>query len=752
MNSFAIAGLFFVCIPSLVVGPFILVKGRKKVHLLWAAFLSAVALWGFGMFKIGTAANAADSLFWWRIAEIGVIFIPIFLVHFVISFLGLRRKIFLILFYVATAIFLYCNIFTDYFIKNLYFAFNQFYYISATPLYTVFICAFVVSVIYVLFELAIAYKKTTSILRYQIKYLILAFLVGFSGGITSYPPVYGLNVYPAWNATIFISVLAVAYAILRYRLMDIRIVVRKTVIYFLSAGFVYGAFYLIIWLYNNFFGSVYNNAAYFSGLILAPLFVGLFVWFTGKIKGITNKYLFTNLYNQQEAIAKLTDELTNSIDLNKISDSIVESMKNAMQTDKISILINQNKNLKLKIINSVGFNKEIFNNFSPDGFLIKHFQKNQKPIIRDEIQMQNPDDENLKQIVKEMKKSELSLCLPMVNSGKLIGVIILGNKIDGDAYTSDDLNLLNTLSKQAAIAIENANSYQEIQDFSKTLQQKVDDQTKEIRKQKEEVEKAFELEKKVNEELKELDTNKTDFMLITQHHLRTPLSVNAGFLDLLLNGTFGKVPVKIKDALHRLQESTQKEIDVVNELLDASSYQIGKEVIRLGNLIDFEILMEETLKDLTAEADTKGIYLKYEKHGKIPKIPADRTKLKLVLTNVIDNCIKYTAKGGVTVITEVKTDKLLITVKDTGIGLSNELIQNLFKKTFHRGEQAKRMFAVGKGLGLFLSGKIIEGHHGKIWAESKSDGNGSAFYIELPLKQDDLASQPLKVENNVTVK
>jgi signal transduction histidine kinase len=409
--------------------------------------------------------------------------------------------------------------------------------------------------------------------------------------------------------------------------------------------------------------------------------------------------------------------------------------------------------IRYKITKVIGFNETNGISLVQDNFLTQYLQKTQKPLVRDELQMITKDlsdareRQNFFQLAENIKRIEASLCLPMIISGKLIGIIVLGSKISGDAYTSDDLNLLNTLSKQAAIAVDNARLYKEVQDFSKTLQQKVDEQTKEIRGQKEKVEQAFEIEKKANEELKNLDENKTQFMLITQHHLRTPLSVNNGFLDLMLAGTFGKIPAKIKDVILRLSESTQKEIDVVNELLDVSSYQIGKDVMHF-HPVDFESLMEETLKDLTAEAESKGIYLKYEKQGEIPKIPADRLKLKLVLTNVIDNCIKYTLKGGVTVTMKVENEKLLISVKDTGIGLSDEVIQNLFKQTFHRGEKAQRMFAVGKGLGLFLSGKIIEGHHGRIWAESRGDGKGSGFYIELPLKQEII--QQIKVENNVS--
>lgn len=274
------------------------------------------------------------------------------------------------------------------------------------------------------------------------------------------------------------------------------------------------------------------------------------------------------------------------------------------------------------------------------------------------------------------------------------------------------------------------NSFKEL---SGTLQQKVDEQTKDIKEQKEKVEKAYEVEKEAHEELKKLDQNKTEFMLITQHHLRTPLSGNMGFLDLLMSGQFGKIPVKIKKVISSVRDSTQKEINVVNELLDVSSYQLGKDMILLHSGTDIEDLMEETLKDLKLQAKNKGIYLKYTKEGVIPKIPSDRTKLKLALTNIIDNCIKYTLEGGVTVSLKTENNKLLILVKDTGVGISKEAIPNLFNQTFHRGEQAQKMFAVGKGIGLFLSGKIIDGHHGKIWVESEGEGNGSTFHIELPI-------------------
>lgn len=741
MNTFAAAGLFFVAIPSIIVGPFILIKGRKKVHLLWSAFLSAVALWGFGMYKIGTATNIVNSLFWWRIAEIGVIFIPVFLVHFVISFLGLKRKIFLSLFYIATALFLFFNVFTDYFIKNLYFAFNQFYYISSTPLYSIFICMFVASVVYVLFELTRAYRKSTSIIRYQIKYLIFAFFVGFSGGITSYPPVYGLKVYPAWNATIFVSVVMVAYAILKYRFMDIRIVVRKTVIYFVSAGFVYGTFYLIIWLYGELFGSVYSNGAYLLGLIISPLFVALFVWVNNRVRGIANKYLFFDLYTHQEIIAKLTDELTNSIDLNKIVESIVNSIKDAMQLDRAGILLidHTGETIKYKIAKVIGFNENNGISLVQDNFLTRYLEKTQKPLVRDEMQLLEKDStsaeekQSFGQLAENMKHIEASLCLPMIISNKLIGIIVLGSKISSDAYTSEDLELLSTLSKQAAIAVDNARLYKEVQDFSKTLQQRVDEQTKEIRGQKEEVEKAYQVEKQAHEDLIKLDEAKTNFMLVTQHHLRTPLTSTMGFLDLLIAGTFGKVPKKILEAITMADASVKKEIGVVNDLLSVSSFQLGQGAINIESNVSLKNILEEIENDLKPVADNQKVYLKFENLNNVPNISADQKQLRMALQNIIDNAIKYTKEGGVNVKVKAEGDKLRIEVKDTGIGMNSEDQKFLFEKVFQRSKEAWLQNATGKGIGLYLSAQIIKAHGGKIWAESEGSGKGSTFNIELSI-------------------
>jgi len=734
MNGFAIAGLFFVAIPAAIVGVFTLIKGKKTVHFLWTAFLFSVTLWGIGMYKIGMSAEIGSSLFWWRVAEVGVILIPLFLVHFVISFLNLKRKLILSALYIISAGLIYCNVFTNYFIDKLYFAFNKFYYILATPLYTFFICLFVFSVIYILFELFRAYKNRTGIIKSQIKYLIIAFSVGFSGGITSYFPVYRAEIYPVWNGTIFISVLMVAYAILRYRLMDLRVVFRKIFIYIGMAGITYGLFYLVAWGYMKLFGGIFNTNSYIAGAIIAPLFVAFLFWSNKLFIDIANKYFFFGLYNYQTTINKLIKELNYHIDIEKIIDSIVNTIKETIHLNRAGVLLikKENQVLRYKIAKVIGFNENNGISLVQDNFLTRYLEKTKRPLVAEEMVILSKDSDkpsdrkSFATLNQNMKKIEASLCLPLISRNKLIGIIVLGSKISGDAYSEEDLNILDILAKQAAIAIENALLYQQVQNFNKTLKQKVDEQTKEIKK-------SYEVEKKAHEELKKLDRAKDQFILASQHHLRTPVSGMKGYLDLMLGGSFGKVSQKMKGALERFQSATNILSRLVDEFLDISQFQLGRKVVTLKPDVELKPLLDQIIEEVSMEVERKQLSIKVEKSKPLPKISADPEKLKTAIFNIIDNAVKYTTKGGVTIIPSVIDNSIQIEVKDTGKGIPAEDLKLIFKKLFERGDKADKFYATGRGIGLFMSTLIIEAHNGKIWAESQGQDKGSSFFIQIPI-------------------
>jgi len=251
---------------------------------------------------------------------------------------------------------------------------------------------------------------------------------------------------------------------------------------------------------------------------------------------------------------------------------------------------------------------------------------------------------------------------------------------------------------------------------------------------RERIKRAYDVEKEARKKIQELGEAKTQFIMATQHHLRTPLTSMRGYIDLILTGSYGKISPTVKQAVLKLQVSTKRLVRIVNELLDVSQFQLGKKVVSLQPGIQIKPILEEVIEELKFTAETKGIYLKFQKpKGKLPSIKADVEKLKVALFNLIDNGIKYTQKGGITIKLQITDGKLRIISRDTGMGMSKNDIENLFDRAFRRGKEAKKAFAAGRGIGLYVTNKIIQAHNGRVWAESEGKGKGSTFYVELPI-------------------
>lgn len=236
------------------------------------------------------------------------------------------------------------------------------------------------------------------------------------------------------------------------------------------------------------------------------------------------------------------------------------------------------------------------------------------------------------------------------------------------------------------------------------------------------------------EDLEKIGEVKNQFMAIANHHLRTPLTAVSWYIDLLLSGKYGKLPKKSKDVIGKIKLSTIDEVKIVDDLLNVSQFQLSKEIIEAKQKINIREMFCKIKCDEEPEVQQKGIYLKIEEMENMLMVPADESKLKVALENIVDNAVKYTEKGGVIIKFKIIPDgkKLEIIVQDTGIGMEKTGTESIFTKTFERGEDAQKLFATGKGIGLYLSAKIIEAHKGKIWAESDGKNRGSAFHIELP--------------------
>ena len=551
MNFFALSGIFSgVAMLSLTI-IVLLHDYKSRLNVAYSLFLISVSWWVLSIYFIAQATTVGEAFFWWRIAHIGVILIPITFLNFVYVFLKLPSRKAIIVSYLIGILFLIANT-TPYFISNMRWVFDSFYYDSPPgPLYIPFVAFFGIIVFYGTYLLYRGYHKASGNAKGPIATVLFVYSVSFLGGSLAYLPVFGVDVHPAPGTfVIAFGAPAIFYAITRYRLFNIKLV-----------------------------------------------------------------------------ITELTTITTWGLFLTRI--------------------------IFMKDLNSVWVDALV---------LLTAFA---------------------------------------------LGIFAIRS------------------------AIRESSQREQLQDLTEHLQQKVAAQTQEIRS-------AYEVEKKARIELEELDKAKDQFILTTQHHLRTPLTIVKGYVDSLLNKPPKTTLAESKDALNKTSVATSRLASLVNELLDISQMQVGKDILR-REPVNPKKIVEEVLSELQPEIEKRRI----ETTINIPEdstIEADPHKIKDALTNLLDNAVKYNKEGGEIKIKGEKTrhpierDKQIyrITIEDTGIGISPEELPKLFTQYFQRGKEAEKLYTTGRGIGLAVTRNIIAAHNGRIYAESEGRGKGARFVVELP--------------------
>lgn len=239
-----------------------------------------------------------------------------------------------------------------------------------------------------------------------------------------------------------------------------------------------------------------------------------------------------------------------------------------------------------------------------------------------------------------------------------------------------------------------------------------------------------------NEELKKLDAAKSEFISIAGHQLRTPLTVIKGYASMVMEGSFGEIGEKAKEAINKVFISSVTLTKLVSDLLDLSRIEAGKIRYEMKEM-KLDDVVYGVLGELQETAAAKAVTLKFSNQNlKNKTIFADIDKIHELVINLVDNAIKYSEKGRVDVgLTEILRDGktfLQFSVKDTGMGIKPDDLPKLFAK-FVRSEEARKVRPDGMGIGLYFAKKIVEDHHGRIWAESPGLGKGSTFFVEIPI-------------------
>lgn len=237
-----------------------------------------------------------------------------------------------------------------------------------------------------------------------------------------------------------------------------------------------------------------------------------------------------------------------------------------------------------------------------------------------------------------------------------------------------------------------------------------------------------------NARLKELDKAKSEFVSIASHQLRSPLTSIRGYASMLAEGSFGKMPDKAMESAKRIEDSAKLMAMSIEDYLNVSRIESGN---MKYNLSDFNLrdMADNICDDLRPEALKKGLILLFRSNLQSRGVVnADVGKTNQIIHNLINNSLKYTPKGSISVFVrdDIQKKRIYIDITDTGIGMSKETASKLFHK-FSRADNANSVNVSGTGLGLFVALKMAEAMGGTISCQSDGDGKGSTFTFELPL-------------------
>ncbi|KND51976.1 MAG: two-component system, NarL family, sensor histidine kinase BarA [Parcubacteria bacterium C7867-001] len=213
------------------------------------------------------------------------------------------------------------------------------------------------------------------------------------------------------------------------------------------------------------------------------------------------------------------------------------------------------------------------------------------------------------------------------------------------------------------------------------------------------------------------------------HQIKGFVTKSRNAMAGILDGDYGQAPETMKPLVQQVFESDTQGVSTIQEILNASNIKSGK-VTYTMQPFDLKGLIEEVVGTLKSNAEKKGLALNANL-GEALTVTGDRAQLINAYKNIVDNSIKYTPKGSVTVSLEKKDGKALFTVTDTGVGISDEDKKNLFTEGGH-GKESTKVNVDSTGFGLYIVKNIIEAHKGRVWAESDGPNKGSRFYIELP--------------------
>ena len=677
----------------------------SRLNRVFTYFVTGMAVWNVGTFMLRRAPDQAVATFWEVVIHAGVVLLPAFYYHFVLIFLEstTQHRSSLVVVYLLAAFFSVVNLSgSPLFMRGV----TQTYWGWAPvtgllyPLFVVYLNFFL---IYGVSHLVKAYKGVDSSFRRNRGTLILlGTLVSLAGGVIDFArfilvrfvPAADL-VYPMGIPANMVFALMLGTSIVRYRLFDVNVAVKK------------GAIYLLLW---GVLTSVLVMAEQYADWEqLNPLWVILPLGFLmtllvsplgQRLEGAIERLMFSRRRGCYETLLDLSKRMSTILDFGRLMETLVHGLVRGVPLTHCALMIyDATRSAFVVYREETNLGEGVSVSVVPvDSPIVQWLNQTGRVLVKEEVKLNPQIAEYFETAEGELEEIHAALIVPLKIENKLTGILLVGEKLSGEIFDEQELEVLAVLANQVAISLENARLYEELSAS--------------------------------NAQLMQASRLKSQFLASMSHELRTPLNSIIGFSKVMLNRLDGDLTERQETYIRSVHNSGTHLLQLINGILDFSRIEAGK-LEMMSEELDIHELIDECIESSMPLA--RGKQLKLEKNVplELPRLVADRTKVKQILLNLLSNAIKFTAQGRVAVSVQAEPGAVRVKVSDTGIGIRAEDLARLFEP-FQQLDNPVTRGAGGTGLGLAISKKFVELHGGRIWAESR-ESQGSTFHFTLPL-------------------
>ena len=392
--------------------------------------------------------------------------------------------------------------------------------------------------------------------------------------------------------------------------------------------------------------------------------------------------------------------LSRSLNLSVVYPAFARAVKALLPYDRIGVIVPEGQQLVMALSAAEPplASWQGHSWLQAEGTAVDWVLKNKKPrVVRDLREERQFSDSVF--VAQEGVRSNLTV--PLLVGGNAVGAFFLDSLTPG-AYTERDIDLVDPVAQQLALAIDNTRLFQEVEAKGRQLEV--------------------------------ANNHKSQFLAHVSHELRTPLNAILGYTELILDDIYGEVPEKIRTTLQRVEKNGRHLLALINDVLDLSKIDAGS-----MTLIHADYSMDETVRaaatNVASLAAAKHLALKTEIPSGLPRARGDERRTMQVLLNLLGNAIRFTDSGEVALKLSVSNGVFLVSVTDTGPGIEQSDQDRIFDE-FHQSETARVSRKGGSGLGLPISKRFIELQGGQIGVES-TPGQGSTFWFTLPIRAED---------------